>query len=86
MEALAIGKVIMIGTGATLALVGGGAALLGFSSAGIAAGSVAAGTQAGIGNVAAGSLFAAAQSAGASGVFTYLGTTGGGALLAGLIL
>jgi len=40
---------------------------LGFTASGVAAGSVAAAIQAIIGNVAAGSLFAAAQSAGATG-------------------
>lgn len=40
----------------------------GFTGVGVAAGSMAAGVQAGIGNVAAGSLFAALQSAGAAGV------------------
>ncbi len=42
----------------------GGIALAGFGAAGVAAGSMAAGIQAGIGNVAAGSAFAAFQSAG----------------------
>lgn len=41
---------------------------VGFTGAGVAAGSVAAGVQAGFGNVAAGSVFAALQSAGAAGV------------------
>lgn len=40
----------------------------GFTGSGVAAGSVAAGVQAGIGNVAAGSTFAALQSIGATGV------------------
>ena len=39
-----------------------GLSALGFGSAGVAAGSVAAGVQSGIGAVAAGSAFAAAQS------------------------
>lgn len=39
----------------------------GFTSSGVAAGSIAAGVQAGIGNVAAGSTFAALQSIGATG-------------------
>lgn len=42
--------------------------LLGFSSAGVVAGSIAAGVQSMIGNVAAGSIFAALQSAGAVGL------------------
>ena len=41
---------------------------LGFTSAGIAAASIAAGIQAGIGSVAAGSLFAIVQSLAATGV------------------
>ncbi|KAI9441746.1 hypothetical protein H4582DRAFT_2073887 [Lactarius indigo] len=68
--------------GATTAL-----GVVGFSAAGPVAGSVAAGIQAGIGNVAAGSLFAAAQSVAMggtlSGVVTAVGTTIG---VAGLIL
>ena len=42
-------------------------AVMGFTGSGIAAGSTAAGIQAGVGNVAAGSCFACCQSAGASG-------------------
>merc|ERR1711953_889049 len=45
-----------------------GLSALGFTSAGVAAGSVAAGVQSGIGAVAAGSAFATAQAAGAAGV------------------
>ena len=41
-----------------------GLSLLGFTSGGVAAGSAAAATQAGIGNVTAGGIFAALQSAG----------------------
>nr|XP_021003905.2 interferon alpha-inducible protein 27-like protein 2 [Parasteatoda tepidariorum] len=41
---------------------------LGFTGAGVAAGSVAAGIQSGIGNVVAGSVFAFLQSIGATGV------------------
>ncbi|KAH8994543.1 hypothetical protein EDB92DRAFT_288237 [Lactarius akahatsu] len=55
---------------------------VGFSAAGLVVGSIAAGIQAGIGNVAAGSLFATAQSVtmrGAlSGVVTAVGTAIGG--------
>ena len=55
----------------TAGLVGGGVvkglfSYIGFSSAGPVAGSAAAGIQAGIGNVAAGSAFATAQSIGMS--------------------
>lgn len=44
--------------------------LLGFGEGGVVAGSLAAGTQAGIGNVAAGSTFATLQSMGAAGIGT----------------
>nr|AGR53517.1 hypothetical protein [Dolomedes mizhoanus] len=57
-----LGAVAAVG-GATVALP-----LLGFSSAGVAAGSVAAGVQSMIGNVAAGSAFASLQSAGVTGL------------------
>lgn len=49
----------------------------GFSTSGIVAGSLAASTQAGIGNVAVGSAFAIAQSLGAAGVYATIGITGG---------
>lgn len=49
---------------------------MGFTSSGIAAASTAAGMQAGIGNVIAGSLFATVQSLGATGVIATVGTTG----------
>lgn len=42
-------------------------AVAGFGAAGVQAGSIAAGVQAGVGNVAAGSVFAVLQSAGAGG-------------------
>lgn len=58
----AAGAVVAVG-GAVVALPA-----LGFSSAGIAAGSIAAGIQSLIGNVAAGSVFAAFQSAGVLGL------------------
>ena len=48
----------------------------GFGAGGVVAGSVAAGAQAMIGNVAAGSLFAACQSAGATGVIAASTTAG----------
>ena len=55
--------------------------LLGFGALGPGAGSIAAGWQASIGNVAAGSLFSTLQSAGmggaAAGIFTGIGVTGG---------
>jgi hypothetical protein len=51
--------------------------LLGFTTGGIAAGSAAAGMQAAIGNVVAGSGFAAMQSFGATGFFNMLAGLGG---------
>ena len=54
---------------------------LGFTSSGVAAGSIAAGLQAGIGNVVAGSAFAAAQSLAATGAIATIGATGGVALV-----
>ena len=64
--------------GGSLAAAGGlGATLLGFGTAGIAAGSLAAATQATIGNVAAGSLFASLTSLGMTGAFTTTAAGGG---------
>ena len=56
---------------------------MGFGAAGVVAGSVAAGIQSGIGSVAAGSLFAAAQSWAALGVFTSAAWAGGAAAVVG---
>lgn len=67
----------------TATLVGAGGTALGFTSSGIVGGSVAAGMQAGIGNVVAGSAFATAQSLGALGVLSTIGITGGLGLVAG---
>lgn len=53
-------------------------ALVGFTSVGVGAGTVAALVQSSIGNVAAGSVFAAAQSAGATGSASFLGGIIGG--------
>ena len=71
---------ILIGTGAILTVP----TLLGFGGAGIVAGSVAAATQAAIGNVAAGSLFATMTSLGMTGVLSTLSSTGVGSILAGI--
>ena len=71
---------ILIGTGAILTVP----TLLGFGSAGIVAGSVAAATQAAIGNVAAGSLFATMTSLGMTGVLSTLSLTGAGSIVAGI--
>ena len=64
MEPLSMVGLVTVGLVATA--TGGAIALplLGFTGSGVAAGSVAAGIQSGIGSVAAGSIFAAAQSAG----------------------
>ena len=66
---------------ATGAAIVGGIALapiaIGFGSAGIAAGSIAAGIQSLIGNVAAGSFFATMTSFGMTGVFTTTAATSG---------
>lgn len=64
----AIGKFLAIGG----AVVAAGAAfpiVIGFGTAGIAAGSIAAGIQSAIGNIAAGSLFASMTSVGMTGGF-----------------
>ena len=78
------------GTAGTYYPIGGAGAiltaptLLGFGSAGIVAGSVAAATQAAIGNVAAGSLFATMTSLGMTGVLSTLSFTGVGSIAAGI--
>lgn len=72
-----IGAVLGVGG----AIVGGAAVIpiaLGFGTAGIVAGSVAAGVQAGIGSVAAGSAFATLTSLGMTG--TLAATAAGGAI------
>ena len=66
-------------------VVGGGVMLLGFGGAGIVAGSVAAGIQASIGNVVAGSLFATVQSLAMTGVVSTATTVGGAVGLGGII-
>ena len=71
---------ILIGAGAILTAP----TLLGFGGAGIVAGSVAAATQAAIGNVAAGSLFATMTSLGMTGVFSAMSATGVGSVVAGI--
>ena len=66
-----------------VAIVGGIAAgvavipiALGFGTAGVVGGSIAAGIQSGIGNVVGGSLFAICQSLGMTGFFTSAASTG----------
>ena len=58
--------------------------LLGFGSTGIVAGSVAAGIQSGIGNVAAGSAFSTLTSMGMTGKFINLGKIGLSSIVAGV--
>ena len=68
----------------TLAMIGGGIVgaaglipmAIGFGTAGIAAGSIAAGIQSSIGAVTAGSTFATMTSFGMTGVFSSLATIG----------
>lgn len=77
---------IAIATTASSAVVGTTGAVitgLGFTSSGIAAGTVATGMQAGIGNVVAGSAFATIQSLGAAGTVAVLGPVGVVGVLAG---
>jgi hypothetical protein len=66
-----------------VATTGGIMSYLGFTGAGIAAGSTAAGIQAGMGSVAAGSAFSVAQSLGALGVYATMGLAGGIGLAVG---
>ncbi|GFY50367.1 hypothetical protein TNIN_299931 [Trichonephila inaurata madagascariensis] len=63
-------SLVKMAVGATVAVAGAGLALpvLGFTSAGVGAGTIAAGIQSQIGCVAAGSTFATLQSAGAAGM------------------
>jgi len=75
---------------ATLLLIGGGIAtalglggtLFGFGTAGVVAGTAAAATQAAIGNVAAGSIFATLTSLGMKGIIA--GTAVGGGITTAL--
>jgi hypothetical protein len=76
----------VVGIGGTLCAVGVTATLVGFAPAGIVAGSVAAGMQSAIGNVAVGSAFATAQSLGATGVFSSMIWGGGAAAVAGVVV
>ena len=69
------GKYALI-TGGIVLVVGAFPILMGFGTAGIVGGSVAAGIQAMIGNVAAGSLFAVCTSLGMTGVFASTAAVG----------
>jgi hypothetical protein len=69
--------------GGVMVLVSKSTSALGFTSVGILGGSKAALIQAAIGNVAPGSAFAVAQSLGASGVVSTIGTVGGVLIVSG---
>ncbi len=71
-----IGTIIGIG-GAAVTLTALAPIVLGFGAAGIVGGSIAAGIQAGIGNVAAGSIFAGLTSAGMTGALSATAIGGG---------
>ncbi|KAG8821459.1 hypothetical protein FRC17_009805 [Serendipita sp. 399] len=79
--AIVTGATLVGAVAAPLALAG-----IGFTTAGVAAGSAAAGMQAGIGNVVAGSLFATAQSLGTAPLITAAigAVSGAGTALAGV--
>ena len=62
-KGIAVGSALLFGASLIPAAIG-------FGSAGIVGGSIAAGIQSGIGNVAAGSLFSVFQSLGMTGFFT----------------
>lgn len=72
--------------GAVVAAAGVAGTAAGFTSSGIATGSLAAAAQSWIGNVAAGSVFAQLQSLGAVGGFVTTATGGAGLLVAGTVL
>ncbi len=80
-----LGKSLLIG-GIVVAVGASIPIILGFGTAGVAAGSVAAGIQSTIGNVAAGSLFAITQSAAASGTFVTAAVCGGAAAGTGVVI
>ena len=77
----------VIGTstaGGVISIASGIISGAGFTSSGIAAGSTAAGMQAGIGNVVAGSAFSVLQSVTATGLVGTVGLVGGVAGVGGL--
>jgi len=81
LTALALGTAgATAGVFLTPVLITAGLGVVGFSAAGPVAGSIAAGMQAGIGNVVAGSLFAGAQSVAMGGALpAAITAVGGGA-------
>ena len=74
-------SLLLIGGGLAIAL-GLGGTLFGFGTAGVVAGTAAAATQAAIGNVAAGSIFATLTSLGMKGIIA--GTAVGGGVTTAL--
>ena len=76
----------IIGAGAIVTTIGLAPIVLGFGSTGIIAGSVAAGIQSAIGNVAAGSIFASLTSMGMTGTFTGITAGGLGTIGAGVTM
>ena len=77
-------SLLMIG-GSLAAACGLGGSLLGFGTAGVAAGSVAAAAQSSIGNVAAHSVFATMTSLGMKGAFVATAIKGGAVAAAGAV-
>jgi hypothetical protein len=78
-ESCSLGKKIAKGVAKTGGAVAGVFCIpivMGFGTGGIVAGSIAAGIQSSIGNVAIGSMFAFAQSAGATGTFAAIAGSG----------
>ena len=76
---------ILIGLRITTTVVALSPIIIGFGTAGVAAGSIAAGIQAGIGNVVAGSIFASVQTFVMGGAATTVATTGVGATVLGFL-
>ena len=76
---------LLILGGSLVAASGLGATLFGFGAAGVAAGSLAAATQATVGNVAPGSIFALLTSWGMTGTLTTTAAGGGATAIAGAI-
>ena len=77
LTAFQITGIVLGSLGGAVALAASVPILMGFGGAGIVGGSIAAGIQSAIGNVAAGSLFAIFQSAGASGILASTALAGG---------
>jgi hypothetical protein len=85
MDKAEFGKWLVIGGSVALG-VAAIPIVVGFGSAGIVGGSIAAAIQSSIGNIAAGSAFAIAQSLGAQGVFASVAYAGGATMITGAAL